>query len=242
MTVCPDSAYTERNFLIFSNLAMVPAIMWCCMLSHRHRNWKLFACELINMSIVMVNSMFYHACDVGGCAAVCLYAWETAFLLDFTFSYNMIPTVLFYLLELEFSWVKVFLHLLILLGNFSFVVYVKPVEGDHTYFAVVITTAVILVQLRLWYLHYKGRLCTEYRRHFHTGAAFSAALCSVSAVLFMLYEAKTYWIYHSLWHIFIMSGLCFTFHIYASFYQRVAQESPPKSPPKKRLKIRSLTV
>lgn len=206
---CPSEEYLHTYFLVFSNLFMLFPIFYCII-----NGPKKYSLELANMIIVMVNSMFYHMCDENDCTRYCLYPWTMAYYIDFTFSYNLIPTMLFYLVEIQFTWRKVLMHAVVLLTNFILVVSYKGQIGTKDYFMVVTSVVIAFVTYHLYSLWRKGELKHEFTHHFDWMDGIAAATFAVIGVGFKIADYEDYWLYHSMWHASIMLSIYFTMEIY----------------------------
>lgn len=211
---CPASNFRERDFLVYSNLAMLIPIAYCLC-----NGIKKFSIELVVMFITMINSSFYHECDgLLVCSQHCYYAWKTAYTIDMSFSYHLIPTMVFYLIEFDLSLYKVVIHALVYLINLLFVIGFQPAYGTDTYFLIVACLSFFVCGCHLGYLWYKGKLYHEYKDHFNCWDAITAACLAVTGATFFFISSEDYWLYHSLWHLFIMTSLYFAFSIYDMNY------------------------
>jgi len=208
-TACPSGDYAETYFLVFSNLFMLLPIIYCL-----RKSPKTYCLELVNMTIVMINSMFYHFCDQNDCTRYCAYPWRMAYVIDFTFSYNLIPTILFYIIDMKLSWIKFAMHGLVLASNFIFVLSYKEKYGENEYFAIVTFIVVLLVLYRFYYLWKRGQLYHEFTEHFDWCDGILAGSFAVIGIGFKMADSTNYWLYHSLWHTFIMISIYFTLEIY----------------------------
>jgi uncharacterized membrane protein YiaA len=235
--MCDTEGVISRVLLVISNASFLAPIIKliqmstvkdrhegksCCMkffCSDSNANRHLI--EIIMFGITMVVSSIYHLCDgMDKCGSTCIGDWKDLYYLDFIFSYHCITTILLYFVDHHLSLFKVLAHIIFLGGNTIYITQIKEMENplyDNIYYVATIILCSVVIVSRIIYLKCKNNLKHEFTHHFDYVDFIVACVFVILGVIFKIlggvYEDK-YYIFHSLWHIFIMLGIYLGVEIY----------------------------
>ena len=215
----------HKYFLAYSNIAFLVPIIYCIFNTFYNKlKWNTYIIEILLIFLTGFNSLFYHLCDELPCVAYCIAPYHNLQIRDFAFSFNLVPIILFYLLEIEFSWYKILLNIITLSLNFEFFSnYANTLNASTIYYEVLTITITVLILCRIIYLLCKKELMQHFE-HFDWINGFVALVLAITAFALKVYgdtrplidnkQPINYYWYHSWWHITIAFSLLFVFNIF----------------------------
>lgn len=226
--------YAERWFLVVSNWSMLLPIIRLIIFSAKKdddttrnccarfwctaSNMNRFIVEIVLFTATMVLSSLYHLCDDSHeYTRICVTDYTALRYMDFIFSYHCIVTILLFMIDHYFTLFKLFAHGIFLIANVIFVTQYNSGINDSSYaniyYVGISIAGGLLIIAKIIYLKYYNILSHEILYHFDyvdfAAGLFFAAIGVMFKVLGSIYEDEYYYVYHSLWHIFVMIAINF---------------------------------
>jgi hypothetical protein len=240
--MCNDEDIAKRCFLIFTNLIMFFPLYRIINESYRvaKRSYSFdhdtccrkflkviwtfitkFIIEFVVYATTMIVSMLYHACDnLDKCTKICVAEWKTLYHLDFIFSYLTLCTLIVALVDRNTSIFKIIVNGLYVIGISIYITQYKDSDidgraGNIFYGAIAISSSLIITG-KIIYLACKDKLSHEYIYHFDWLDFVFGFFCLVLGIVFKVIDSNEdyYYLFHSLWHVFIMLAIMFCIELY----------------------------
>ncbi len=213
---CNFSEMLKRMFLALSNLAIIPSILYCVWLNPTN----LFM-EIVIFSSLNMVSTFTHMCanNAPPCPDVCIMRNSILVYMDFTFSFHIIPTLVLYNVKpLNLPpQIKGGLHIFSLFINGILAFYFRQDDKLDVYFTITGIFVISVLLFRVLYLYQNKRLAEYITNHCNwSSLAISVifAIAGISCKIIGDTNSHPYWLFHSLWHLLIMTSIFFTLNIW----------------------------
>lgn len=182
--------------------------------------FQKFIVEILIFTSTMVASFLYHMCDDDNpCTQICVTKWKKLYYFDFVFSYQVLNTLIIYFVDRETSWFKILMNILFLGVNAIYVTQYYEQQNplyDNIYYVGIAIVCIGCIVGKIIYLKCKDRLSHEFTYHFDVIDFIAGIVCMVLGVMFKILGGTEgyYYVYHPLWHTFIMLAIMFCIEIY----------------------------
>jgi len=240
--MCDDDIIAKRAILVFTNLVMLLPLYRILNESFRLAKkqdpimfnnktccskfcdtiiifFQKFVIEFSVYITTMIVSMLYHACDgVDDCTTYCISDWENLYHLDFIFSYLTLCTLIVSLIDRRTSLFKFLTNGLFAIVISVYITQYKDAEEslyNNIFYASIAIGNILIIIGKLIYLKYYKLLSHEFLFHFDCIDFISGVICLALGLFFkVMSDSHYYYLFHSLWHIFIMFAIMFCIEIY----------------------------
>ena len=202
--------YLLRIWIVTTNLTMLLPIYQIINKYYRKRVFEIFI--FLN---VLIWSSFYHMCD-NNPVSFCILPWENLYLLDFSFSVEIIPICLLNFIAEKNTLYKIFVYFIWFITSSS---YISLYHTGIYFYLYIIVSGFIITIGRVIFLYYRKLLPVEtYKNMKKKNAGISLIFYTFALVFFGLdwiyAEEAIYYVFHGFWHITIMFAIYFTMKIY----------------------------
>lgn len=208
MQTCSWVEIVQRICLTVSNLMFL--LPWIVIVRSKNRQTMWLECSLLLWT--MTFSFLYHLCDsTPSCFQVCTLSWTTLHDADFILSYQLLATLAWFSNDASLTPFKYLHSAVALLANYYVIriLGLANLPSETCFIMAWVLMGImpsVLLRLHIYVQKYGWRqLYLQHRKK----RLLALVLLSSAVICKLIASASDYWLLHSLWHIFVASGLYF---------------------------------
>jgi len=197
------------NLLVFTNMVILPSNIWC-IYNFTKKNFSNVILEFLTGSSLFIFSSLYHICDAS--SKQCFTNYHVLQNGDFILSFHMITVIVLFISKIRSFIIKLSIYLY----SICLLTFITLEYNKFEYQIVVPLSTIIILIIYIIYKRIKygsDKFKKFINRYDIIDAVVCAFLVIIGCICKFYSDNHIYWLYHSLWHICIMSGIYFGYEI-----------------------------